>query len=423
MIARKLYQTLLLLIFAITSVHAQWIEVPSGTTLDLNDVWFTDSLNGWIAADNGMALYTNDGGTSWNKVGIDTLNHYNLLSVEFKSIDTGWIVPEWGLPWITADAGATWKQDMAFDPWMCFGVESSISPGAEHFLQKGCFGESGIFTRTDTGLAYTFIVHPSSFEYGQLTSIVANSPTTAVAMGDNNLQYITLNRGASWTLTSTVDTFIDYNDVAFQDSLHGWAVTNDTWWPLRKTDDGGMTWAIDSTWDATFFYPVMHCIELNGPAQIFTGGSVQWGGGIIFETGVPGWWADWYYEGVRSPVRAIHFSAESMAFAVGDTGMIVRKDSIILNNAKPTIGPGESIGLSLWPNPASEDVNITLSLPESGETNLRLLDINGRECRKITFLATREFETKMNLTALPAGIYLLEVTHQENKVVKKLVIE
>jgi photosystem II stability/assembly factor-like uncharacterized protein len=63
---------------------SNWETQYSGT-LDLWDIYFADSLNGWIVGDNGLLLHTNNGGT----VGLDEIfNNHNKISV-FPNPSTG----------------------------------------------------------------------------------------------------------------------------------------------------------------------------------------------------------------------------------------------------------------------------------------------------------------------------------------------
>ncbi len=44
---------------------ATWLRVPSGTTAQLNSVYFVDSVRGWTFGNGGVILATTDGGLSW----------------------------------------------------------------------------------------------------------------------------------------------------------------------------------------------------------------------------------------------------------------------------------------------------------------------------------------------------------------------
>lgn len=75
--------------------------------------------------------------------------------------------------------------------------------------------------------------------------------------------------------------------------------------------------------------------------------------------------------------------------------------------------------ISLYPNPASGQVNISTQQP--GPVNLRVLNLVGQT------IATRQFTGNLlyDVSALPAGSYLLELTGEDGSwlTVKKLVVE
>ena len=66
-----------------------WRQVDSITTVDLNDVYFTDALNGWAVGDGGIVVRTRDGGKTWTDG--NSRSMHNLESVVFNGT-RGWAV-------------------------------------------------------------------------------------------------------------------------------------------------------------------------------------------------------------------------------------------------------------------------------------------------------------------------------------------
>lgn len=66
-----------------------WRQIYSGTTVDLTDVCFTDSTNGWAVGDDGIIVRTRDGGKTWTD-GNSPATH-NLEKVFFTGA-RGWAV-------------------------------------------------------------------------------------------------------------------------------------------------------------------------------------------------------------------------------------------------------------------------------------------------------------------------------------------
>jgi photosystem II stability/assembly factor-like uncharacterized protein len=66
-----------------------WRQINSGTTANLNDVYFTDAANGWAVGDNGIIARTRDGGKTW--VDGNSPATHNLEKVLFMG-NRGWAV-------------------------------------------------------------------------------------------------------------------------------------------------------------------------------------------------------------------------------------------------------------------------------------------------------------------------------------------
>jgi len=75
----------------------------SGTSLQLNDVFFIDDFNGWVAGLVGTLLHTTDGGSSWLAEPSGT-THF-LYGVHFADHLTGWLVGDLGIILATDNGG------------------------------------------------------------------------------------------------------------------------------------------------------------------------------------------------------------------------------------------------------------------------------------------------------------------------------
>jgi hypothetical protein len=67
------------------------------------------------------------------------------------------------------------------------------------------------------------------------------------------------------------------------------------------------------------------------------------------------------------------------------------------------------VKVTLYPNPASDVVNIKLESPLDGEVKLFLFDSRGKLI-KTDFMEKTAVEKEINLQDLPAGLYLLKMT-------------
>ena len=91
--------------------------------------------------------------------------------------------------------------------------------------------------------------------------------------------------------------------------------------------------------------------------------------------------------------------------------------------AKPQFTDSELNGdiLNVYPNPATEILNISLGDEYKGELKIRLIDVVGRELWAETVVKTTKiYETTVNLADKAAGTYILEV-QGKIRTVKKIV--
>jgi hypothetical protein len=79
--------------------------------------------------------------------------------------------------------------------------------------------------------------------------------------------------------------------------------------------------------------------------------------------------------------------------------------------------------INLFPNPANETINLSLSGSYRGQVNLTLFTAHGKliEARSL-LVSGNESREKWNTSKLPAGIYLLKVNTQDGEMVRKIVV-
>ncbi|MBN8702080.1 MAG: T9SS type A sorting domain-containing protein [Bacteroidetes bacterium] len=86
------------------------------------------------------------------------------------------------------------------------------------------------------------------------------------------------------------------------------------------------------------------------------------------------------------------------------------------NKYKTVSSEVSSLGVAVYPNPATEDLTVKTTLTESAV--ITIYNYNGIAVRTI---AVTEAETKLNISELPAGMYFVEVISNETKEIKKLI--
>lgn len=93
----------LLLIQLNTIAQEGWFLQSSGTSINLNSVYFSNSNLEWAAGDSGTIIHITDGGENWNS---QTSGRTDALwSICFADNNTGWIVVDDGTTLKTTNGG------------------------------------------------------------------------------------------------------------------------------------------------------------------------------------------------------------------------------------------------------------------------------------------------------------------------------
>ncbi len=82
-------------------------------------------------------------------------------------------------------------------------------------------------------------------------------------------------------------------------------------------------------------------------------------------------------------------------------------------------------GFAIYPNPASDFLNLDLQLAETTELTISLLDVSGKQVlnRSLGLLAKGQFSDSINISELNPGFYLLRLVTPTGTVVTKLAVE
>ena len=86
----------------------KWEKVINPSDKHLWGVYFVDSEHGWVVGEEGEILHTGDGGKQWERQNSNV--EQPLFAVHFPDLMKGWIVGTEGLILHTSDGGKTWKR-------------------------------------------------------------------------------------------------------------------------------------------------------------------------------------------------------------------------------------------------------------------------------------------------------------------------
>jgi predicted secreted hydrolase len=117
--------------------------------------------------------------------------------------------------------------------------------------------------------------------------------------------------------------------------------------------------------------------------------------------------------GASAWLRVAGYSADTTLFGMADTDL-----AFIVTDVD---GIPDAALLSVFPNPTGRFLKVSLKNPLSGQADFRLLDALGREWVNRRLFVDHG-EVLLDLSALPAGSYFLEVKTAEGIGVKKVVV-
>ncbi len=229
-----------------------WTTQSSGYQLTLRAVHFVDQLNGWVVGQLGIILNTTDGGRVWTVQGKDAALGQNLIKVHFHNPKDGWIITERGsFALRTRDGGNTWQRRF---------FENTLPRSDAFFLDERrawvSFKSGAILSTSDAGENWELFKGVNEVQIGANSVFFLDDrngwivgwrgKAQGAGSGVQFVKYLTdgmiartADGGETWTRHDS-DTGKFIWDVAFFDTLEGWAVGSSGM--TLHSLDGGITW-------------------------------------------------------------------------------------------------------------------------------------------------------------------------------------
>jgi photosystem II stability/assembly factor-like uncharacterized protein len=226
-----------------------WEALSLGTDADFNDVWFADTLNGWIVGGSyqiqgGLVGRTRDGGRTWRFTSGLTTDEsaFSFGAVRFLDDHRGVAVGSGGRIFVTDDGGDNWR------------LAQSGSSGLSDidFIDRWdgwAAGTGGVYRTQDGGETWAPMMRSSSengYTWGSAIDFLDS--WNGWMVGQSGSVMITADGGATWR---RVQTPLAENerpslwDVCFVDAEHGWVVGEEG--TILHTSDRGANWVRQET--------------------------------------------------------------------------------------------------------------------------------------------------------------------------------
>jgi photosystem II stability/assembly factor-like uncharacterized protein len=408
--------TLLLIMLSVQAGAQYWNEVSSGTQKQLFSIAFTNKQVGYIGGYDGFLLKTTNGGQTWNPLPqIALLNSFNdVIDLDFVNENIGYAIishyqdptyrgdviktTDGGLSWAPVDAGNTAAYCAHF-----FGDDNGMVAGSAFF--------AGFVTnKIPSG-------NPAYYHYMQVApgwffkAIDFRNEQTGIVAGDEGFIARTFDGGLNWdTLTCQVtDTTI--NAIRFLNDSIVIAACEGLGGTLLMSYDTGRTWQVDFN-SVTFDYPIMRSIVKSAKDTFVAVGesTTRSGMGMVY-------WKDDMgnrFQIVDNALRSVAMLNDSIAYAVGDSGIIVTNRAVPVTGIDaPSLNEND---FKVYPNPNSGYFNIA----SIQKCTVTVLDIAG----KIVFEDKKPGNRHVvSLKENAGGVYLIKIIAGDKSVTKKITVE
>lgn len=206
-----------------------WVGITTGVSAHLFNVFFINSSTGWIVGDIGTILKTTNGGLNW--VTQTSGTGIQLRSISFINANTGFVVGWYGVFLRTTNGGTNWSS---------FSTGISTNLCCVYFLDANTGFASGQFGKllrsTNSGTNWSEISSGTSW---QLESVHFLNATTGVVVGEAGTIRRTTNGGVNWTTQSSGTSNWLYGMSTKQANFH--TIVGD-YGVIRKTSNGGLNW-------------------------------------------------------------------------------------------------------------------------------------------------------------------------------------
>ncbi|MES2764172.1 MAG: YCF48-related protein [Bacteroidota bacterium] len=393
------------LLLVSTFSFAQWTNLNSGVNDFIYAVDFTDTLNGYVSCAFGKILKTNNAGNTWTTVSTGTSNF--LFGIKFTSHSTGYAAGEYGTLLKTTNAGANWNQ---------------LTIATTKHLQSFCFIDSltgfvvgqygAIFKTIDGGVNWTdHSFSTSEYLWG---GIHFPSADTGYVMGSGGMILRSIDAGNTWTALNSG--FINHlTGSCFTSATTGYAVGDHG--IILKTTNAGITWARMVSTTTAYILSVNFTDANTGYAfgDLWFPGTINNSYLQTTDAGLT-WTKCNTGTNMIGTLYASTFLNDHTAYAVGQSGKIIKTTNLAVSVPEKEL----TNTISLYPNPATNKLNISLSGKAVKQTAVHIYDLQGKE---LMTSILDENQTTLNVEALQSGLYFVKITTEQGSETKKLVIE
>jgi photosystem II stability/assembly factor-like uncharacterized protein len=374
----------------------------------INQIDFSDSLNGWCAGAEGILLRTSDGGSSWNN---DELFAINFTSISVPTANDIFIAGDNGEFVKSTNGGQSWQVQQAFPNYSPIKIKFfskyygySIAP-YNIWFQKTTDGGNTWIDLTSNGYFTDFCFIDSLVGWALSGNSIGNGPLLK-----------TTNGGESWIDTIEIG---NINAFYFHDNNNGWIVSN---YSMYKTTDGGNNWEfLSDIFDLTV---LQFTFESNSKGYMLAVDYNYQDLYTIYQTLDGG--LNWVPLRKYTYLKNIFVSESGRIWGVGEYAQIFSSDEVITSVEENQIK--EEINTYLlsqnFPNPFNPITTIRYSIANHSNVTIKVYDLLGREVATLVNeeKPAGEYEVEFDGSSLTSGIYFYQLKDGNYTETKKMIL-
>lgn len=395
------------------SLKADWQPQTSGTTENLNSVYFTTELTGCAVGANGEIIITVNGGTAWTSPASGTTQ--GLLAVDFPSPLTGYAAGGNGTIVKTTNGGLTWTAGT---------VPNMLTINDVDFINDNTgfvCGADGRSARTTNG--GTSWISGTNLTI-DLTSLRAFDAATVIVAGISGSVYKTTNSGQNWTQQPTPsNNFI--SSIVFSDLTNGYFTTLGLTEQFYRTTNGGGNWIETTSPGST---SGLADLSIVNSLTVYGCGS----NAAIRRTtnGGQSWQTQPVTGGVTSYLNDIFMVNANVGYAVGANGTVLRTSNGGVGIQQISSEIPERFSLSQnYPNPFNPVTNFEFSISPVGaihESPVKLSVYNtiGEEIAVLINepLKAGVYKYSFDASALNSGVYFYRMSAGDFSETRRMIL-
>lgn len=406
-ITHWIFATILTIFYLHT--NAQWIQVNTGTTVELQDIYFPTVDTGYVVGYNGVILKTINNGNNW--ITLNSITTSNLYAVSFLTANKGFVVGDSGM-FKTANGGMNWNKlilptNEALRDIKFFNSQIGFAVGKNGTILKTTDGGNNWVSKlTNTTLTLSAVHFPVSD-----TGYVVSSDRTYGAF------LKTVDGGENWDsldLNPSI-TQASLEDVYFKDANTGYFVG----WYI------GTFINTNNSWGAWFNVSILDTLadpNLNAicfPSTNF-GYAVGYGGEIYKTMDGQNWKRSVFGNG-GNIFYDVYFTNDTTGYIVGDGGILLKTS----NGGTTEVNSinNNSLVIAVYPNPTNSNFFVEYELRNTENINIVITDMLGRQVSvtESNNQSSGQYKKEINID-LPNGMYNIALKTQNTLTNKKLII-